>query len=206
VALLKRTNRLMVTSHMAPASIFCNRCGFSSGDDAQFCQSCGASLSVPLAVSRAESSLITVPHYGGFWIRVASATVDMLLLFAATFPVRILLGSAITLAGMDAKVPAHELFLASRGVRIAVAIVIGWAYRAGMESSRHQATLGKMALGLKVVDLEGKRLSLSHATARYFAKYLSILALGIGYLMVAFDDQKQGLHDRIAETLVLYRS
>ena len=185
------------------ASIFCNRCGFPSADGAQFCQRCGATLSGLSALPVVPASQITVPYYAGFWIRVAASLVDTLLLFTAAFPVRLLVGSAVTLLAMDAQIPVHELSLARRWVRITVAIAIAWAYRAGMESSRYQATLGKMAMRLRVTDLEGKRLSLSHATARYFAKYLSVLTLGIGYLMVGFDEQKQGLHDRIAGTLVL---
>jgi uncharacterized RDD family membrane protein YckC len=185
------------------ASIFCNRCGFPSADDAQFCQRCGATLGVRSAVPVVPPSQIAMPHYAGFWIRVAAALVDTLLLFTAGFPIRIVVGSVVTLLGTDVQMPVHELLLVRRWVRIAVAIAIGWAYKAGMESSRYQATLGKMAMRLRVTDLEGNRLSLSHATARYFAKYLSLLTLGIGYLMVGFDKQKQGLHDRIAETLVL---
>lgn len=162
-------------------------------------------MGVGTGVAVVQLSPIAMPHYGGFWIRVAAALVDALLLFSAAFPVRLLLGSAVTLFGMDAQMPVHEMLLVRRWVRIAVGIAIAWAYRAGMGSSRYQATLGKMAMRLKVVDLEGKRLYLGHATARYFARYLCLLTFGIGYLMVGFDEQKQGLHDRIAGTLVLYR-
>jgi uncharacterized RDD family membrane protein YckC len=140
-----------------------------------------------------------------FWIRVLASLVDTLILFTASFPLRLLLGSAVTVLGMDAQMPMHELLLARRWVRIAVAIAMGWAYKAGMESSRYQATLGKLAMRLKVTDLEGNRLSLAHASGRYAAKFLSALTLGIGYLMVGFDEEKQGLHDRIAGTRVLYR-
>jgi uncharacterized RDD family membrane protein YckC len=188
------------------ASIFCNRCGLPSADDAQFCQRCGATLGACSGVPVVTPSLIGMPHFGGFWIRVAAALVDAVLLFTAAFPVRLLLGSAVTLLGMDAQMPVHEMLMVRRWVRITVAIAVAWAYKTGMESSRYQGTLGKMAMRLKVVDLQGQRLSLSHATARYFAKYLSIFTLGIGYLMVGFDHQKQGLHDRTAGTLVLYRS
>jgi len=145
------------------------------------------------------------PHYGGFWIRVLASLLDTLLLFAASFPVRMLLGSAVTLLGMDTQIPMHELLLARRLIRIAIGIAMQWAYKAGMESSQLQATVGKLATRLKVTDLEGNRLSFAHATGRYFAKFLSTLTLGIGYLMVGFDRQKQGLHDRIAGTLVTYR-
>jgi uncharacterized RDD family membrane protein YckC len=82
-------------------------------------------------------------------------------------------------------------------------IVINWLYYALLESSFKQATLGKMALGLKVTDMEGKRISFGQATGRYFAKILSGLILCIGYLMAAFTEKKQALHDIIVGTLVV---
>jgi uncharacterized RDD family membrane protein YckC len=72
-----------------------------------------------------------------------------------------------------------------------------------MESSSYQATLGKMICGMKVTDLFGNRISFERATARHFAKWLSGLILGIGYIMVGFTERKQGLHDLLAGTLVL---
>jgi uncharacterized RDD family membrane protein YckC len=72
-----------------------------------------------------------------------------------------------------------------------------------MESSAKQATVGKMALGIIVTDLEGRRLGFGRATGRYFAKILSALILGIGFLMAAFTERKQGLHDMVASTLVV---
>ena len=82
----------------------------------------------------------------------------------------------------------------------------GWLYFALMESSTRQATLGKMALDMKVTDDEGNRISFGRATGRYFAKILSALILLIGFIMVAFTDRKRGLHDMIAGTLVEIRS
>ena len=91
------------------------------------------------------------------------------------------------------------------GIGLIFGIVIDWLYYSLMESSLNQATLGKMALGLKVTDLNGNRISFGRATGRYFGHYLSALILGIGYLMIAFSEKKQGLHDMIAETLVVKR-
>jgi uncharacterized RDD family membrane protein YckC len=60
-----------------------------------------------------------------------------------------------------------------------------------------------MALGMKVTDLAGNRIFLLRATGRYFAKTISGLILFIGFIMVAFTEKKQGLHDMIAGTLVV---
>jgi Tfp pilus assembly major pilin PilA len=72
-----------------------------------------------------------------------------------------------------------------------------------MQSSSRQATLGKMALGIKVTSAEGERISFLRATGRYFATILSGLILMIGYLLAAFTQRKQALHDMIAGTLVV---
>jgi len=56
---------------------------------------------------------------------------------------------------------------------------------------------------MRVADEEGKQITFSRATGRYFAKILSSLTLGIGYIMVAFTERKQGLHDILARTLIL---
>ena len=72
-----------------------------------------------------------------------------------------------------------------------------------LESSRLQATFGKLLLGIKIVDLSGKRISFARATGRFFAKALSGQVLLIGYLMAAFSERKQTLHDLLAGTLVV---
>lgn len=185
--------------------IYCNHCGLASEHDAQFCQGCGASLH-PTTVRLTSSISKSAPRYAGFWIRVVAALIDTFLLLAVIFPVRMLLGSAVVLVGLNANLPNHETMLVRRLIRLAIGIAIAWAYKAGLESSTYQATLGKMAARLRVTDQEGRRISLARATARYFSKYLSAAALGLGYVMVGFDDEKQGLHDRIAGTLVLYRA
>jgi uncharacterized RDD family membrane protein YckC len=78
-----------------------------------------------------------------------------------------------------------------------------WLYFALCESSAWQATVGKLALGIRVTDMQGNRISLPRALGRYPAKVLSFFMFFIGVLIVAFTERKQGLHDLIAGTLVL---
>ena len=85
---------------------------------------------------------------------------------------------------------------------LAVAVA-GWLYFALMESSAKGATLGKIALGLRVVDLNGNRIGFGRATGRYFGKLISGAILFLGYIMAAFTQQKQALHDIIAGCLVV---
>ncbi len=130
--------------------------------------------------------------YAGFWRRVAAVILDGLIVSVVTVPLTLVLGSGDTYA---------EAARSSAGSSIST--VVTWLYYALMESSAKQATLGKMALGIIVTDLEGRRIGFGRATGRYFAKILSALILGIGFLMVAFTQRKQGLHDMLAGTLVI---
>jgi uncharacterized RDD family membrane protein YckC len=77
------------------------------------------------------------------------------------------------------------------------------AYFSLMESSKYQATLGKIALGIKVVDEDNQRLHFSKALLRNLSKLLSAAIFFIGYIMIIFDERKQGLHDKIADTFVV---
>lgn len=139
--------------------------------------------------------------YGGFWIRVVAYIIDAILLNIAFGILGLLTGVGL--------VPTHftnfdspEVY-GSTGVLQLVSLVLTWLYFALMESSVRGATVGKMAVGLKVVTGQGNRLSFANATGRFFAKIISALLLCIGFIMVAFTDRKRGLHDMIADTLVI---
>jgi uncharacterized RDD family membrane protein YckC len=86
-----------------------------------------------------------------------------------------------------------------------IALLLPWLYFAIMESSSRQATLGKMALGIVVTDISGRRISFARATGRQLGKIISGMILYIGYLMIAFTQRKQGLHDIMAECLVVVK-
>jgi uncharacterized RDD family membrane protein YckC len=81
-------------------------------------------------------------------------------------------------------------------------IIVPWIYSAYLESSRNQATLGKLAIGAAVTDMQGNRITFARGSLRFFGKVLCVLTLFIGFLVIAFTAYKQGLHDKIAGTLV----
>jgi uncharacterized RDD family membrane protein YckC len=135
-------------------------------------------------------------EYVGFWWRVLAYMIDYFVLLVPS-----LIISFITTAGGSRSPSSAEVGLQLIGS--VLNLVMGWLYHAGMESSTKQATLGKLACGLVVTDMNGARLSFGRATGRYFAKILSALILCIGFIMVAFTQKKQGLHDMIASTLVV---
>ncbi len=74
-----------------------------------------------------------------------------------------------------------------------------------MESSRWQASVGKLALGMKVTDEQGLRLSFVRALGRNLLKILSCATLMIGFMMAGWTQKKQALHDKIADCLVTVR-
>ena len=85
----------------------------------------------------------------------------------------------------------------------ALLVLVPFAYFAALEGSSRQATLGKLALGLRVADLEGKPLGRLHALARQFAKCIDVLTFGFGLMLVLVTDRRQALHDILARTLVV---
>jgi uncharacterized RDD family membrane protein YckC len=64
-------------------------------------------------------------------------------------------------------------------------------------------TLGMMALGMKVIRVDGSALDLGRAIARYAGYLVSIIPLFLGFIWIAFDARKQGWHDKIADTVVV---
>ena len=82
--------------------------------------------------------------------------------------------------------------------------VAAWLYFGFMESSAWQATLGKRAVGIMVTDLDGHRISFARASGRYFASLLSQMIIYIGYIIGAFTERKQTLHDLIVSTVVVH--
>lgn len=143
--------------------------------------------------------------YAGFWLRWVAAVIDNILLQIVILPlsfiIGIVLGGLIVGGGGDPSASGPQLMLNLIGAGLSLVIQIG--YNVFMISSARQATLGKMAMGLKVTDLYGKRITVGQAFGREFGKILSGLILMIGYIMAGFTAKKQALHDMLASTLVL---
>jgi uncharacterized RDD family membrane protein YckC len=150
--------------------------------------------------------------YAGFWKRFLAHIIDQFVVGIAEAIVLIPIFLVVGLGAVGASAsedfegdPSMFMALLAGPIMLAILIaVVGtWLYYALMESSKLQGTLGKMALGIKVTDMAGNKLSFGRATGRYFAKIISGLILGIGYLMAGFTQQKQALHDIIASCLVV---
>jgi uncharacterized RDD family membrane protein YckC len=177
--------------------LYCPQCGTENSNLAKFCQKCGGNLSATPPLE----PLVRKAEYAGFWLRFVAAFIDGLILMVPAIVVT-LIGTAIDLA---ATTDPYNPATGGKVLAYLINIVVGWLYFSLMESSSKQATLGKLALSLKVTDLDGKRLTFGRATGRYFAKLINSFTFSIGYIMAGFTKHKQGLHDFIASTLVVKR-
>ncbi len=136
-------------------------------------------------------------EYAGFWRRFAAAFIDGIALNIVVFPIALVTGFSAGLTGHHAAVTGAQFVSQGFG------LVAGWLYYSLLESSQYQATLGKMALGIIVTDLDGNRITWGRATGRHFGKFVSALTCLIGYLMAGFTESKQALHDMMAGCLVV---
>ena len=119
--------------------------------------------------------------YADFWLRFIAIIVDLVIVIVLT--------------------TVSSWFLPVLGDLFKVLLPL--AYFIYFESSPKQATIGKQLLNIKVVDLKGNRINPSTALIRNISKIISFLLFGFGFIMVAFTEKNRGLHDIIAETLVV---
>lgn len=143
------------------------------------------------------------PEYAGFWRRFCAAFLDGIITSIAGAIIGFIIGMVVGVGMGAGGGNARAAGAVSEGIGNILGIVVGWLYAASMESSAKQATFGKMAMGIMVTDIYGQRISFARASGRHFGKILSVLTLFVGYLMVAFTERKQGLHDKMANCLVI---
>ncbi|MDY4284926.1 MULTISPECIES: RDD family protein [Xanthomonas] len=141
----------------------------------------------------------------GFWKRVAAYLIDAFLvgIVANVIQFVVMLGFfGITGFGKqpDFSTAAGIVMLL---LLYLLPMAIAALYYGLFHASTKQATLGKMAVGIKVVRTDGSRITVSRGVGRYFGFMLSSLTLGIGLLMAAFTERKQALHDMLCDTLVV---
>ena len=65
-------------------------------------------------------------------------------------------------------------------------------------------TPGKLLLGLRVISRNGRPITFWQALRRYVGYFLSAIAIYIGYLWILIDNRRQGWHDKLAGTYVVY--
>ncbi len=216
-------------AQVAEGTAFCGACGQPTGGVPQ------VAATPTVAVGGAGGSTVAVygnsgsasPYtpaavpvplpspYAGFWLRFLAYLIDGVVI-GIVFGIFALIVVAIVgigyfrtmfegMNGEDATFPAA--FVSLMLLAVVVSLVSNWLYFAWMESSEYQGTLGKMALGLMVTDLQGRRVTFGRASGRFFAKIITgLVPLAIGYIMAGFTEKKQALHDMIASCLVLRKT
>jgi uncharacterized RDD family membrane protein YckC len=161
------------------APFVCTRCGSQVAAGTNFCPSCGNSAG-PVSIAVNQSA------YAGLGVRFLADLLDTVVVAVSFF-----------------------LFSVTGPLDIGITFAIICLYGALTESSAQQASLGKRALGLKVTDLQGRRLRFGKAFGRWVVKQALVLIpiIGwIGLLAIGFTDKKQGVHDMMVGTLVWRRS
>lgn len=148
--------------------------------------------------------------YAGFWKRFAAYTIDSFIVGIAGVVVQMVVAGAL-FGGMAAlSTDPSAMFASGAGIlglllMYVAPLVLGAVYYGFFHASGNQASLGKMAVGIKVTDDAGGHISFWRGFGRYFGLLLSTIPLGIGVIMAGFTDRKRALHDMMCSTLVVDR-
>lgn len=191
--------------------IICEDCGTKWPASAGECPNCGLIPSASFAGFPLPPDVDSTPRfkepaeaealiYATFGTRLIALIADGLFLGFTLF------GSWIALAivfqsvtGADPDSPALDI------AGILTITIVPPLYFILLESSSWRGTIGKRAVGIRVVGYDGMQLSLGQAIVRYFARGLSAMFLFIGFIVMIFTTRRQTLHDLIARTLVVQR-
>lgn len=199
--------------------MFCPKCGKETDASGKFCQWCGADIaSIPAnpVVTPEEEEGPDIGVYAGLGRRFVAFIVDIIIILLFDLVAMAVLGLTRGIQNSYfyyvQHVPVEQLtpegtmaamlgsIMAAYGI---VLIIIPWLYFAGFESSRSQATPGKLLMRIVVTDMTGNKPTFARVTLRHFAKFVSALIIFIGFLMIGLTQKRQGLHDKIAGCLVL---
>jgi uncharacterized RDD family membrane protein YckC len=193
----RRPNQAVVSG----AQAVCAECGrvFAEEEmirfnDTRVCAGCK-----PVFVQKIKEgvSVAGALNYAGFWIRFGAVAIDGFIIWIFTMILFVPLGFLMPTSGDD---PIAALSF------MPVIMLLQYAIPAVYDTwfvGKYGATPGKMACKIKIVVADGSPVTYSRALGRHFAKWLSSLILGIGFIMAAFDDERRTLHDRICETRVV---
>lgn len=192
-------------SALPSGSIFCQGCGAAVAEylcggcrraivaSARFCPYCGVDQTVIPGTTR--------PLFGraGFWLRAGAYLIDaMLIALVVALPAGVIAAFAALALRLDAEETANAWDTAQSWL----SLPIGVAYFS-LSIGRWGQTLGKRVARVKVVGVDGGRVSYPRALLRWLGYQVSALLLGIGFLMIGWDRDKQGLHDKMARTCVI---
>ena len=186
--------------------MYCSKCGKDINEASKFCKSCGNLIESDLKEEIPIRGDKFIPNvYAGFWRRVLAFLIDTAIVsicalvigFGLGFVLRNYMASAVT----DTET-RNVLYMV---LDIFIGLIISWLYCTLFESSPKQGTPGKMAIGIIVTDLNGRKISFGKANGRFWGKIISGIPLGIGFIMAGITQKKQAIHDIMAGTLVVVK-
>ena len=172
-----------------PSQLYCPICAAIVNPGAQFCGNCGSRFSVEVPAASQVPGEAQAPvgvigiDYAGFWMRLLAFIVDAIPLV----PVVLLVDRAAE----------------SWAVGLLLRVLILLSYFVGFWVATDGATPGKMLMGIKVVRSNGQPIDVTWGLVRFFGNVLSPVILLSGFVMIAFTPQKRGLHDYLAQTVVV---
>lgn len=139
--------------------------------------------------------------YASFGRRAAAWAIDLLIVMSFTFTAGYAMGYVVASNSTYTK----DVAMQTQNIASLLSIAFHFTYYAGLEHSRHQGTIGKILLGLRVCDQFGLPLSTGRALAHNLARCFMGLTLGLGYIAALFTKRRQSLHDVIAGCYVVRR-
>ncbi len=175
--------------------MLCTKCGATNPDNTAFCSACAQ----PLGATAGAAAPLSVfdAGYAGFWRRYAATFLDGLVVSLMLLPVAFVGGLLAGVLGLGKSIAIVGLILYAL-------FCIGYAaYYVVMESGERGATFGKRWVKIRVVDMQGNRVSTGRALGRFVAHLLSYMTGYLGFIIQPFTPRKQALHDMVSGTVIV---
>lgn len=140
-------------------------------------------------------------YYAGFVSRLLAYAVDIIIIVVSLIFAGWLVNTVsnlFTLGIIDSIAIEHKILVTTIATMIfsATYFILFWTLVG--------RTPGKFLMGLRVISRNGRPITFWQALRRYLGYYLSALALYAGFLWVLIDNRRQGWHDKLANTFVVY--
>lgn len=142
----------------------------------------------------------TYPKFSGFWLRFLAYMIDYVIIFTMSSILFVIISMPIP---DDAIGPFYILDYALFITKNPLSFFIVWLYNSIMESSKFQGSVGKIITKIKVTDIEYEKIGFWQASGRNFSKFISLLTMGIGFIIAGFSKNKQALHDIMTNCFVI---
>ena len=151
------------------------------------------------ATAQSAGSAEKTIKVAGFGWRLVAALIDGLLLGALSFLFAFIVGFIIWLTqlyGSGQFYPSERLFTVF-GFILSIGYYVGFWVRSGQ-------TPGKIMMGLQVVSTDGSPVSWGQALLRYVGYVINVIIFLLGFFWIVLDRRRQGWHDKLAGTYVLF--